>query len=475
MEDVAAMDNQNLLVRHQHFLERAAERTGGAELDFALQLYEDPALVTGVLAEATLPLGDCRIALGLDPAGDGPWLVVTRTGEFVTVLGKGMNPTGLHPLHATQVASLVARVLKQRQRENAANAVVPPDRRSAFLSRMFRKGADVTREDFLLFVAWLPVMYHEYRGVMMSWLGFALEVLEMGQVALQIPPKRFDIHLKRMHEAFWACTAMLPVLAYEGRRHDWLGKDDPLLLPRVLCRDGFIEANLRTAWALGRIGKPILPILKQGFREAEGADGYLPCLYGMLVMASRYTSLRAEIRKLVTAKQPQTSWSPGIARFHASLAPLLVVAFDEPDAIQELHLVAAREHTRRLCQLVGGELATRYADAEAIPPELAKCVATTMTGDCRESAIQPFMVAACFWLGEVEGEALFAPAEFMQHWCVPWRRDHSTMMIRQYLGDRLLKPVRAPERQGRNERCNCGSGRKYKVCCAVHESQVETT
>ncbi len=459
------MDDTPLL-RHQHYLERAAERADRAELDFALQLYEDPALLAGVLAEATLPPGDARIALGLDPAGDGPWLVVTREGEFVTVLGKGMKPTGLHPLQASQVASLAARVLKQRHRQTAADAVVPPDRRGEFLTRFFRQGSDVTREDLLLFVAWLPVMYHSYQHVTLSWLQLAVEIFEMGQVALQAPPKRFDKHLKNMHEAFWACSAMLPVLAYEGRRHDWLG-DDPLLLPRLMSRDGFVGPTLRSAWALGRIGKPILALIKQNFRDAQDVSVYYACLYGLFVMAFRHQALRAEIRKLLTAKQPETTWPQVLANLHMALAPYFEHAFDQPETLVELHVEVARNHTHRLCHMVGGELARRYLTPADVPVDLAKCVASTMSGDCRDARFLPLMLANCVWLAQVEAEALFPPAEFMKHWRVPWRREHSTVMIKQSLGGRLLTPVRAPERQGRNERCNCGSGRKFKVCCGV--------
>jgi hypothetical protein len=479
--------NDQDLIRHQHYLERAVERTGGAELDFALQLYQDPALLTGVLAEASLPVGDSRIALGLDPAGNGPWLVVSRGAEFVTVLGKDMKTPGLHTLPATQVASLVARVLRQRQRESAADAVVPASRREAFLDRFFRHGSDVTREDFLLFVAWLPMMYETYKTVTAVRLHLPMMMLADARTWLRLPLKKSERHLRLMHESFWACSAMLPLMAYEGRRHDWLQdcgrlmlKQTPsgrkitdevqiaTVLPTLMTGDGHLAPILRAAWAVGRIGKPILPIWKQALRDATLLGDYQAALFGLVTMAYRHASLRAEIRKLVTSRQPLAQWGPGMVQYHAGIAQFLEEWLDKSEQLLAWHLQRTRGQAFELVEFIGGELKAKYPTPDSIPESYARLMGTLVSGDMREGRAMGFLIANCCWLAHIEAEELFPPAELMKYCRTPWVPEHSYMLLRQRLGDQAMQqPVRAPERQGRNEPCACGSGRKFKSCCTV--------
>lgn len=39
------------------------------------------------------------------------------------------------------------------------------------------------------------------------------------------------------------------------------------------------------------------------------------------------------------------------------------------------------------------------------------------------------------------------------------------MFVPRHMVDYIVKPFRAKPRPGRNERCPCGSGRKFKYCC----------
>ncbi len=452
-------------LRHQHFLERAAERTDGAELEFALQLYEDPALLTGVLAAATLPPGDGRIALGLDLQNDGPWLVVTRDAQFVTCLGRGMVPTGTHPLPATQVASLVVRVLKQRHREAVAEQRVPQSRQTQFLQRLFKRGADMTREDVQVLVAWLPVMADTYGCQIGPWLEFCFEMFGTADVWLTMPVKRCEKSLEAMHESFWGCTIAYTVLAETGKDHGWLG-NKPVSIPYLLTSGGVMGATLRAAWAVGRIGKPLLPAFKQAFREAQAFEDYLTAVYGLLTMAMRHRSLRAEILKLILAKQPETKWPDGMAEIHAPLVEVMTKTIEHHEGAVKFHLEMGRTHVHRLCAILGGELAKRYPDPDSVPESIAHASATMMNGDCKQSDYLPFMIASCIWLAQADLDDLYLPKSFMDHWVVPWRPDHSYALLRQHRpGGPPQGTVRAEAKPGRNERCPCGSGRKYKVCC----------
>jgi hypothetical protein len=72
-----------------HFLARVLG-VRGAQTDLALGLYRDPELLRFILKQARLPDGASRVALALEPSPEGPYVVVERSGHFVTCLGAGM-------------------------------------------------------------------------------------------------------------------------------------------------------------------------------------------------------------------------------------------------------------------------------------------------------------------------------------------------------------------------------------------------
>ena len=74
----------------EHFLGRL-ERLEEQQVELALRLYYDHRLVAHVLRKAELPDGTDRVALSLGHEHEGPFLIVTRDGKFVTCLGHGMQ------------------------------------------------------------------------------------------------------------------------------------------------------------------------------------------------------------------------------------------------------------------------------------------------------------------------------------------------------------------------------------------------
>src|SRR5579863_9583178 len=73
-----------------HFLERL-DRVTREQMEFALGLYRDHEAVRYVLDHANVPGGVDRVAIAIDDAREGPFVIVTVDGRFVTCLGKGMR------------------------------------------------------------------------------------------------------------------------------------------------------------------------------------------------------------------------------------------------------------------------------------------------------------------------------------------------------------------------------------------------
>ncbi len=73
-----------------HFLERL-DRVTREQTEFALELYRDDAAVRYVLERANLADDVDRVALAIDDPKEGPFIIVTRDGRFVTCLARGMH------------------------------------------------------------------------------------------------------------------------------------------------------------------------------------------------------------------------------------------------------------------------------------------------------------------------------------------------------------------------------------------------
>jgi len=85
-----------------HFLSRLS-RVEGDHRARALALYRDRALLDRVLARVSrLPETISRIAIALEDTRHGPFVIVTRSGEFITCLAQGMH-CSQHPIVAFEI------------------------------------------------------------------------------------------------------------------------------------------------------------------------------------------------------------------------------------------------------------------------------------------------------------------------------------------------------------------------------------
>src|SRR5450755_2344634 len=95
-------------------------------MEFALGLYRDHEALRFVLAHVNLPPAAERVALALDDTREGPFVIATRDGRFVTCLGKGMRHD--HPVvPRSQLDALLAKVADKRARRELAQRELRPD------------------------------------------------------------------------------------------------------------------------------------------------------------------------------------------------------------------------------------------------------------------------------------------------------------------------------------------------------------
>ncbi len=73
-----------------HFFERLT-RLDERQIDLALWLYGNPDLVDEIFLSPTVPGYMSRIAISLEHPSKGPFVIISRDGDFVTCLARGMT------------------------------------------------------------------------------------------------------------------------------------------------------------------------------------------------------------------------------------------------------------------------------------------------------------------------------------------------------------------------------------------------
>ena len=140
-----------------HFLERL-DRVTRAQTEFALELYRDHEAVAYVLDRVNLPDGAGRVALAIDDAREGPFVIVTRDGRFVTCLGAGMQHE-LPVVPRPQIDALLAKVAEKRARKEIAQRELRPDEEEGTIfQRIISRGSRFAREDFVALTAFEPML-----------------------------------------------------------------------------------------------------------------------------------------------------------------------------------------------------------------------------------------------------------------------------------------------------------------------------
>ncbi|MBA2662849.1 MAG: SEC-C domain-containing protein [Bradymonadaceae bacterium] len=74
-----------------------------------------------------------------------------------------------------------------------------------------------------------------------------------------------------------------------------------------------------------------------------------------------------------------------------------------------------------------------------------------------------FFFACLPWIARTEAQDLFLPAAFACHH--DQAAEAVKLLVRHHQVDQTPQPTRVERSPGRNDACNCGSGKKFKQCC----------
>jgi hypothetical protein len=461
-----------------HFLSRL-ERLSLPHVELAMSLYNDTPLLHYILSALKLPDGVERIALSLGDATDGPFLIVQRAGHFVTCLGQGMAPVGLHVVPRSQLEALSHRVGELRKRMELARKQIGPSGHAVDLFRpLFTCGQNLSREEFVAAAAWAPMLQHQLIGL----ISDAHSDVRQAYYALRSKHKRRAIDpsfLRSYWNTIWAIGHLSLLLGMEGRPicevviEDGQMADALAKLSWPAVRQGICGPALRGAWAAAKLGKVVLAGYKAEYARGGSDLAFFSVTLSLFGMARRHKGLRGEIKKTLERTEPTLAagyqgllyqtYPPHLAEL---LTANLQLADDDPAALnrygQDLY---AELVNRRL----PADSAFRYGDASAVPPELAAAAVAMLPGNMlMEPARFHEMLTLSVWLSGFDAESFYFPRQLLQEFRFPVAPLYVNTQIEQMqkLYDETT-PVRATPKAGRNEPCPCGSGVKYKKCCAL--------
>ena len=454
----------------EHFLRRLDRlSSSNEELELALGLYRDHELVRYVLDNVRLPEGADRVALALGTASDGPHVVVTRDGHFVTCLGAGMK-TGAHPVVSrAHLDALAAKV--ERVRDGIALARKRGLDETKLLEKISAAGPAVSREDFVAAEAVIGPASGILIGAYAEW---ARTIEESLPILMRPTTNR---SAQRMAAAGIARGAWLmghsALIQIDTASREWIegwaameswSRHSPWTF---LFRLSAFPFAARAVWIAARLGKPILPSYRERFAKATDMMEFVEAGWGLVAMGLRHKGLRAEIWRTLQGRKPEASdapWVTSLSQVFIDITGMLDENKEEELRVEGLN--AGRHMVVQYTEHLPSSSPHRYSDPARVGDELALAALLGGWHDVhREEEGAGLLILGVVMASRARAEDFYLPASLLAAVGQPSLEDLGASLIemrRALVG--VSKPVTREPTPGRNDPCFCGSGKKYKKC-----------
>lgn len=444
-----------------HFLSRLQRLDDPRQLDVALALYRDPVTVRFLLARASLPDGADRVALALTDRPDSPHVIVARDGGFVTCLAPGMSIGDRPRISRDRIdAALDETALYAR----AGARVAWRGGLIELMKRVLAAGYRLPREDFEAIEVLAPLM---------------TPVLAEALLLINADLDRFypNITPRALRRARRGDAALLKTYA---RTHATLGTLLLLTEPwiRALCDDNVpadrIAEISRTALGAGesftvlratclaaRLGPPLLPGYAHHWRAAAHHHHALHPLPAIAAIGMRHPETRAEVDALLADRSAPLFTDSREAALTGPVADELRALLADPAAAER----ATRQATRDAFAAAG---LTRYAGQpdDVIDAFIGSSVSSLLV----PQLVRPSVAQLIAWAALRKPIDFYMPAAVIDTLAARIDRERIALGLEWFAAYyNLGRPTthHAP-RPGRNDPCPCGSGQKYKRCCALN-------
>jgi hypothetical protein len=464
------MSEPHIAGHSTHFLRRLA-RLDDEQVEVALTLYRDRDLLKEVLGKTSIGAAAERVAISLDDPREGPFVVVTRRGDYVTCLGRGMR-TGEIVVTREELEAASARVERMRERLAAARSLVADGGGEAtrLFRRLKRSGPYLAREDFDALARWEPILATSFVDLGLKSHARTFETCVRLAALRPDRMRTAEDLLESWWFTYWTFAHATVLMNVGDARSVLTDVTSGMTSDRNALHEmtkhtlyfGPVSTSARALWAVGKHGRALVDEWK---REAS-KDG--PDVFRGLAFATIAHSSKKLRSKAVRALGSMLSAAhPGERNVGRDLHAIFSVG---PELSAELYDDLARaslagEWTGR------DDLPVRVTSASDVPVEVARaaCASSPRSWRADRELLTPFPVMTA-WLARAQAGELFLPRPWARSLSRPYTIDQGLDLLaslREAFGIERPATVRRIERIGRNERCPCGSGKKYKRCCGA--------
>ncbi len=453
-----------------HFLQRL-DRVTREQTELALSLYRDHEAVAYVLGHIHVPEAAPRVALAVDAAPDGPVVVVTREGRFVTCLAAGMRHDLPRVPHG-QLLALLAKARDRRARRELVRRELRPDEEEGdLLQRIFTRGSRMAREDFVALTAFEPLLGF---GPYLSMVDVAAETLKT-RTAMQANALHAVVNgstvkaLEKIHRMEWS-VAHLTMLAGAAERPELdkfltLGST-PMASPTFPCSvHGGATFYLRSAWMAARCGKAVLPQYKVTFAGGGDWTTILDAGMGLVAIALRHGSAMAEVRRALGGYGPPVAAPARPDESRVNIAHSLTDLLDHAEERMATTIRMGKDFAVTMSAHLPEGHPRRFDTPEAVPDDVAITSVLSFDADMFDPRVQGMAITALATAARASAEDFYHPRDLVRAWRGAWLPEETLERVRRFArAEQKPKPVRAERTPGRNDPCSCGSGRKWKKC-----------
>lgn len=479
---------QPITGRHdEHFLRRL-DRLSATQVGMALALYRDHDLMKMLLGE--LRVGDSieRVAISIHDDHQGPFIVVTRDGRFVTCLGEGMG-AGATPIVTKERFERIARNVQRVRNVEAEIALHPAREVQRILGRLLECGSDISREEFASVVAWQPLLAPEFLRAFLV-LSHEVERTYKSLARRQNHFKRKDeLALHRYWTDTWAIAHLSLLLGVDHGQYLRRALEVPELQAiKYLISWPTVSLNttshgLRGAWLAAKVAKPLVAPMKRIYQAPPTELELVDAGIALSAIGHGHSKLKSEIGKLLaqTEHVPEGLYGNLIRCMHRTFAACFVAGVENPELSRVVLNDIAKQVTTRLTALQGSAqqaYAQRVARSFQLPDDMG--VTLLLQGafpiiDEKFDTLTQLLI----WLPQlarVKAEEFYVPRPYLRLFNRTWNVQRSIGLIEprrqieQLRGEAHCATPPAAQRPGRNDPCPCGSQKKYKRCCADRAS-----
>jgi hypothetical protein len=463
-----------------HFLSRL-DRLARPHVELALALYRDDERLRYVIEQARVPEGAERVAVSLDDPHEGPFVLVTRTGRFVTCLGSGMRASNLLIITRAQLDTLSAKHAVLRQREAARERLVDPGGGVAFLlKRLLEAGPFLAREEFQALAALTPLLGEEYFDVAIEWTIASHNLQTQLKPALKkrgtrLWPVQID-KLRVCWQTFYAAGHLANLALADGGEmlHRRAEGDEARYvtivagLTAVVVAGGNLSKTARGAWALGQLGERWIPHATQRLATAKTAADVLGAALALIAIGARDEALRPRVRSALLAiptldTEEARSWALYLGTGGANLLGNMDTVLAAHQRMGAALAVELRDHYPATSPY-------HYTTPEAVPADIAFAEPFQLVSEFgRDPKMLPHAISMVVPAARAAPEELYLPRGCVEFLETKWEPEDAWTILTGWF-EEARKPAPRPTGPARQGPCPCGSGKKYKRCCGAAET-----